>query len=147
MLVLEPFDAEYERLRKADPGAEIAPGVLLVRGPPPVPGWHPPAPLSAPTAGSLLSWTAWSFLVLAVAGLGWAWGLLRLPWLDRLALAPAIGLGALIAGGFVVGMQGVTLRAGAGRWTAAGVAAAGWLAGAGRWAWERWRRKDPEPAP
>jgi hypothetical protein len=147
VLVLEPFHAGFERLREADPGAEIAPGVLLVRGPPPAPGWAPPAPLTAPTTGSLVSWTAWSFLVLAAAGLGWAWGLLRLPWLDRLALAPAIGLAVLIAGGFGVGMQRVTLHGGAGRWTAVGVAAAGWVVGGGRWAWERWRRKDPEPLP
>ncbi len=147
VMVLEPFHAYYEQLRKLDPEAEIAPGVLLLRGPRPAPGFAPPAPLTAPSTGSLLGWVAWSFLVLAVAGLGWSWGLLRQTWLDRLALAPAIGLATLVLGGFVVGMQGVTLHGAAGRWTAAGVAAAGWLVGAGRWAWDRWRRADPEPAP
>jgi hypothetical protein len=147
VIVLKPFFDGYKEAVMKHRGAEIAPGVLLLRGPHPVAGFAPPPGLVGPTAGSLVSWIAWSFLVLAVAGLGWSWGLLRPPWLDRLALAPALGLATLSIGGFIVGMQGVTLHGAAGRWTAGGVAAAGWFVGAGRWAWFRWVRPEPAPPP
>ena len=147
VIVLKPFYDQYQELLKAHPDAEIAPGVLLLRGPRPAPAFAPPVPLVGPSTASLLGWIAWSFLVLAVAGVGWSWSLLRLPWSDRLALAPALGLATLTLGGFIVGMQGVTLREGAGRWTVVGVAAAGWLVWAGRLAWIRWVRTAPAEQP
>ncbi len=139
VMVLRPFHDGYRALVKAHPDAEIAPGVMLLRGPEPAPSFSPPAPLTPPSGQDLIRWIAVSFAVLLVAGIGWSFGLLRLPWSDRLAFAPAIGLAVLVIAGFAVGYGGALTRE-AGRGMFAGVAVLGWLVGAARWAWLRWGR-------
>ncbi len=136
VMVLRPFYDGYHALAKAHPDAEIAPGVMLLRGPVPAPSFSPPPPLTPPSAQDLVRWIAVSFAALVVAGIGWSFGLLRLPWSDRLAFAPAIGLAALVIAGFVVG-YGAALTRDTGRGMFAGVAVLGWLVGAARWAWIR----------
>lgn len=137
VMVLQPFYDDYRALLKAHPDAEIAPGVMLLHGPRPAASFAPPPPLTPPSTRDLIAWIAVSFAALAVAGIGWSFGLLRLPWSDRVAFAPAFGLAALVITGFVVGYRSAITASG-GRWMFAGVAAAGWLVGAARWAWLRW---------
>jgi hypothetical protein len=121
-------------LLAADPSAEIAPGVMLLRGPPPAVGFAPPAALSPPGAGRLIGWTVAAFAALILAGIGWTWALLRLPWDERVALAPAIGMAAIVLVGFVLGMRGVALSGASGQWIVGGVTVGGWAAGGLRWA-------------
>lgn len=149
VMVLAPYHDRYQKLRTAHPGAEIAPGVMLLRGPPPVSGFVPPAALSPPGAGRLIGWTAAAFAMLLLAGIGWTWALLRLPWDERVALAPAVGMAALVLAAFVLGMRGVALSGASGRWVAVGVTAAGWAAGLLRWALASrgTRRPAPQPGP
>jgi hypothetical protein len=149
VLVLAPYHDHYRTLLSAHPDAEIAPGVMVLRGPPPATGFAPPAALSPPGAGRLIGWTAAAFALLVVAGIGWAWALLRLPWDDRVALAPAIGMAALVLAAFVLGMRGVSLSGASGRWIAVGVSAAGWVVGILRWLITRRRAERPvgQPGP
>jgi len=149
VMVLAPFYDRYENLLKEFPDAEIAPGVAVLVGPDPVAPLAALPPLPVPTLATVASWTGLSFLVLLLVGTGWCWGLLRLPWDDRLAFAPALGLGMLVIAGFVIGMRGVILSGGAGRAIVVAVALAGWLVAGARWAWDRRtasRASTPDPA-
>ena len=145
VMVLAPFYDGYNALVKAHPDAEIAPGVMLLRGPSPPPGFAPPPPLSPPTAGALYRWIALAFVVVAAAGSGWAFALLRLGWADRLAFAPALGLAALTIAGFLLGYARVLVSGPAGRWMFAGVVAGGWAVALARWGWTH-RRARPASA-
>ena len=149
VMVLAPFYDGYHALVKEHPDAEIAPGVVLLRGPPPPPGFASPPPLSAPSAAELYRWIALAFLVVAAAGSGWAFALLRLGWADRLAFAPALGLAALTIAGFVLGYARVLVSGPAGRWMFVGVVAGGWAVALARWGWTRWHARPvttPPPA-
>ena len=67
--------------------------------------------------------------MLAFVGLGWAVALLR-RWLGRLevlAVAPAVGVAALVFGGLIVDRVGVRLSGVPGALTPLIVAGAGWL--------------------
>lgn len=146
VLVLAPFYDRYHALLKVHPGAEIAPGVMLLRGPPPAPGFAPPPPLRAPSPSDLYRWIALSFAVLGLAGLGWAVALLRTGWADRVAFAPALGLAALVIAAFVLGYARVLVSGPAGRTMFWAVAAAGWLAAAARWGFGRLRSRGAAAA-
>ncbi len=143
VIALRPFYDHYDSLLKANPSGEIADGVMVLRGPRPAPGFLPPEALSPPGAGSLAAWTAAAFVVLLVAGLGWAWGLLQLSWDERLALAPALGITTLVLIAFVLAMMGVSLSGGSGRIVVAITVIAGWAVAAGR-RWAGRHRVEPE---
>jgi hypothetical protein len=140
VMAIKPFYQGYNALRRSHPDAEIAPGIMLLRGPRPEGAIEAPAPLTPPSRSEFVRWVAAAFAVVFATGIGWAFGLLRLAWPDRLALAPALGMAIVILAGFVLSYAGVMVSGPAGRWMTAIVAAAGWLLGLGRWAWNRRRQ-------
>jgi hypothetical protein len=104
----------------------IAPGVLEVRGPAPLPAASLPE-LSPPSSRDLVSAVAVSLAVLMVAGLGWAGGLVEGTWLTRIGLAPAFGAAFLTLAGVVSGQAGWRSTGGEGRALILAVAVAGWV--------------------
>ena len=66
-------------------------------------------------------------LLLGVVGLGWTASLLDSTWVGRLAVAPAVGLCALVLGGSFVGRVGLDLNGIAGTTLVVVLAAAGWI--------------------
>jgi hypothetical protein len=121
----------------------IAPGVTLVEGAAP---WRPIAlpPSPAPVPGSVfvVGMSALVLLLVGAAGIGWSRTLFRsrLDALQRVAVAPAVGIAALVTGGTLWSRLGGPLRgpgavAGYAVITAAGMAAS------------LTRRRPPRPAP
>ncbi|HEX9891807.1 MAG TPA: hypothetical protein VGB28_07055, partial [Actinomycetota bacterium] len=102
-VVLERFHPRgFARMRAAGPEREVAPGVVILRGP------RPPAPLAVPEAptadvrpGGLLLAVLLVTAVLFAAGGGWAGALLPADPMLRVLLAPALGAAALILGTLV----------------------------------------------
>lgn len=105
-------------------------GVSVVRGPlPPVRSIEPVDPTGNPGVVKIAFLSTVTLALLAFVGLGWAVALLR-RWLGRteiLAVAPAVGVAALVFGGLVIDRLGVRLSGIPGALTPLVVAAAGWL--------------------
>jgi hypothetical protein len=98
-------DAFFEAWVAAHPDSAIAPNVAVVQGPPPPASLPPTAPAGVSVARVPPVWefglmAAGAFAILTLAGLGWAAALPRrwLRPLEVMALAPTMGLGALILG-------------------------------------------------
>ena len=81
-------------------------------------------------------------VVLVVAGSGWAVALLRRPWWERAAFAPAFGLGTLVMGGFAADRIGLSLDGLSGAGVAVALAAGGSAVAAARVLIARRRRRD-----
>lgn len=105
-------------------------GVSVVRGPlPPAGSIEPVDPTGNPGVVKIAILSTVTLALLAFVGLGWAVALLR-RWLGRteiLAVAPAVGVAALVFGGLVIDRLGVRLSGTPGALTPLVVAAAGWL--------------------
>jgi len=131
-LILRSFDPVYfASWVQAHPETIVAPNVAVVKGPtlaaplPPAP--FPVGGLGAIRVGFL---AVVSLAILSAIGLGWALSLLG-TWLrpfEALAVAPAVGIAALVMVGVVVDAVGVRLAGigGAGAPVVAG--ATGWVA-------------------
>ena len=134
-LLLSAYNPAYGAFVGTHPESVIAPEVALLAGP------RPPAPLpSAPypsgprrlVHGGALG--IGTLVVLGLLGLGWA-ALLPVgvrPF-ERLALAPALGIGALVMAGVVVDAAGIRLTGG-------GAVAPFVVAAVPGWAAAGWRR-------
>jgi hypothetical protein len=106
VMVLQAFHHGYRAIVKVHPDWEIAPGIAVVQGPRPTeirPAPGLPAPLSG---GRMAALVAAVVLALAAAGGGWAFVLVPASSLDRVALAPAIGIAAIVLPGVVAGRLG-----------------------------------------
>jgi hypothetical protein len=105
-------------------------GVSVVRGPlPPEQSIEPVDPVGNPGVIKLALLSTGTLAVLAFVGLGWAIALLR-RWLGRLellAVAPAVGVAALVFGGLIIDRLGVRLTGVPGALTPLLVAGLGWL--------------------
>jgi hypothetical protein len=105
-------------------------GISVVQGPlPPAESIEPVDPLGNPGVIKLALLSSATLALLAFVGLGWGVALFR-RWLGRLellAVAPAVGLAALIFGGLVVDRLGIRLTGLPGALTPLVVAGAGWL--------------------
>ena len=135
VMALAPFYDGYHALVKAHPDAEIAPGVMLLRGPSPPPGFAPPPPLSPPTAGALYRWIAPGVPGRRRRRVGVG---VRAP-AARVGGSAGVRAGAR-AGGAHDRRVPARLRARAregpaGRWMFAGVVAGGWAVALARWGW------------
>jgi hypothetical protein len=141
-LLLASYSPAYAGFVATHPDSEIAPNVALLEGP------RPPAPIAVPSfptgprrvlEGGLLG--AGTLVTLAVIGAGWA--LVGLPPTLRpfeiLALCPAVGIAALVAGGVLVDAAGLRLAGAGGALTPPLVASAGLLAA--------WMRRRPQGVP
>jgi hypothetical protein len=106
-------------------------GVSVVQGPPPpTQSIEPVDPVGNPGVIKIAILSTGTLAWLAFVGLGWGIALLR-RWLGRLeilAVAPAVGLAALVFGGLVIDRLGVRLTGLAGALTPLVVAGAGWIA-------------------
>jgi hypothetical protein len=138
----------YEEWIFAHPDTEVADRVAVVQGPPPPRALASLAGVAAPV-GPIAWWrlgllAAAALVILGLCGLGWAIaGLGR--WLrpaEVLAVAPAIGVGALVMGGVLADALGIRLAGLGGALTPAVIA----LAGAGLAVWLRARRNKAAPA-
>jgi hypothetical protein len=131
--------------RWADPRPESVyrdQGISVVRGPlPPERSIEPVDPVGNPGVVKITVLSTGTVVLLAFVGLGWALALLR-RWLDRteiLAVAPAVGVAALVFGGLVIDRVGVRLTGIPGALTPLVVAGAGWL-----FVWLLRRRTQPQ---
>ncbi len=144
VMVVQPFDSRYNALAKAHPGWVVAPGVLVARGPPAPAGLRlAPLPV-APASGDLIRWTLWPLLLFLVCGIGWAVSFVPQGWAERTAMAPALGLAAIILVAYAGGMAGVALHGGAPRAMAVVAAVIGWIPAAGR-AFRRRAKREVTP--
>ena len=124
VLVLQPFHQFYGRVLHRHPEWEIGPGVLLARGPAPTAAVPVGALPSRPPSRDLIATTVGLVLLLFVCGIGWSVSLLRVPWVERVAFAPALGAASVTVAGLVIARAGFAMR-GAPMVTAAIVAAGG----------------------
>jgi hypothetical protein len=124
VLVLQPFHQFYGRVLHRHPEWEIGPGVLLARGPAPTADVPVGALPSRPPGRDLVATTVGLVLLLFVCGIGWSVSLLRVPWVERVAFAPALGAASVTVAGLVIARAGFAMR-GAPMVTAAIVAAVG----------------------
>jgi len=132
-IVLRPYYAKYDRLARDRRNVEVGDGVLLLR-----PSSRPPivrtTPLSPPPTSSLVTSALVAFGALFVAGSGWSFALVKRSWDLRLALAPAMGIAALVLVGCALGLAGVPTGHEAGLVIWLVVSAAGWIAATWIWA-------------
>jgi hypothetical protein len=103
----------------------LAPGVLLVRGPPPAPGVSV-SPLST-SWPAMVGTSMTALLLLGLVGSGWTRWLLPIAGLEWLGLTPAVGVAALALLGTALGRAGVPLGSVGGLVVMLGIAAVGWV--------------------
>ena len=106
---------------------ELAPGVQVVRGPPPAASFAPPAPFRA-TWTELLVATGLALVVLIVVGGGWTLSMLEVSGLGAFGFAPALGVAVLILTGTVASRLGLSLASPGGLLIVLTAGGAGWLA-------------------
>jgi hypothetical protein len=118
--------SEFNRLQPPPDGAvPVAPGVLVVRGPAPR---SLPASSSVVPSSSDVRWAVvWMLLLLFVAGSGWSVALLDGSMLGRVAVAPGVGVVALVIVATLLGRAGLETSGAPGWILIAAVAAAGWV--------------------
>lgn len=138
-VLLAAFDEPYFRSWvAARPETVVAPDVAVVLGPRPASAPPAPAPLEPMRSVPLGLLAVASLAVLALAGGGWTMALLG-RWLrpvEAVALAPAVGIAAVVVVGVVLDRLGVRL-AGAGGLAALAVALAS------GWGWFALRARSP----
>lgn len=144
VLAVAPFTKGTRALAEANPEGVVTEGVVVLEGPDP-PEPRPASPLPTPSRLELAGSAARVLALLAIVGAGWAFALLGVDRLARVALAPAAGMAALALVGLGAGRAGVPL----GRSVAVPVAAAvlGWVvAGSLLLRRRRGGRRDPASA-
>jgi hypothetical protein len=139
------FNAKaYPQWAQSHPELQLTDRVSVIEGPAPpatIPPHGPPVGRMSPIYLGILG--GFEFMVLALVGWGWALALLR-RWLrpvEILAVAPAVGVAALVLGGIVVDRVGIRLIGLGGAAAPVAVSLAGWAA-----AWFFLRRRAPASA-
>ena len=145
VFVIVPFNQNFKNIYARHPDWQIAPGVLLAKGP------LPPADLTfadppvRPATRDLVLQTVASVLLLILCGLGWSVSLLKSGWTVRLMMSPALGMAAISLVGILGGRAGVSMMGTPMVALTAVAAASGWILPAVR----LFRRpaEVPQPAP
>jgi hypothetical protein len=145
VLVLQPFNRFYQDILRRHPEWEIATGVLLARGPAPSGPVSVARLPSRPAMSELMTWTLALVALLVACGLGWSRALLRVGWVEGVALAPAFGAASITVVGLLIARAGFAMRGAPMVWAAVVAAAAGVLAWAARSLVERRRPAEPTP--
>jgi hypothetical protein len=128
------------RFQGSLPGSwALTPDVTVVEGPRVESARPRPVRLEPLSQGTLVGWTAAALALVWVAGIGWSAGLVDGGWWERVALAPAIGIAALVVVGLAANRLGAGLLGTSGVAIAAATALLGWGAFGVR-AWRPWRR-------
>jgi hypothetical protein len=131
VIALAPYYERTARLARDGSGSEIGDGIVVIRGPRPTAALGPPRNVSAVPASALIVGAALAVAVLLVAGSGWSVAAVDAGALERAALAPTLGVVALIATGILWSRAGGALTGSGGALAVLVTAAAGWvLAGA-----------------
>jgi hypothetical protein len=147
-LILKFYDqVHYTGWVAEHPDSEVGPGVAVVRGPrAPGPLWDP-GPVGPYRSLTLAALAIGTLAALLMIGLGWtaaSFGPSLRP-MEVLAVAPAVGIAALVLAGVLVDRAGIRMEGMAGALTTVGVAIAGWgvFALLRRVAPGRWAGSDP----
>jgi hypothetical protein len=121
----------YDR-RPAPPGATLAPGVVVLQGPPLTADFEPAPAFEAPPPSELIGVAVGALVVLGLVGSGWTW-LLELGTVGRIGLAPVLGAAMVPLVGLVTSRLGLPFDRTGSAVLLAGVLALGWAAGAAAW--------------
>jgi hypothetical protein len=127
VLIIVPFNQNYKAIADRHPDWQIAPGVLLAKGP------LPPADLTfadppvRPATRDLVLQTVASVLLLILCGLGWSVSLLKSGWTVRLMMSPSLGMAAISLVGILGGRAGVSMMGTPMVALTAVAAASGWI--------------------
>ena len=98
-----------------------------------------------PPMGELVVTTVVLVVLLLVCGVGWSTSLLRVGWVERIALAPAFGAASLTVAGLVIARGGFAMRGTPMVVAAILAAGGGWVVQAARIAAARRRTPSTEP--
>jgi hypothetical protein len=111
VLLMKEFSAEFEGIDGSMPGREVTPGVLVLVGPlPPRPLPTFPGPRLGTGFPGLLGIGTLVMLLLGAVGSGWsARAFADLRPLERLAVAPAVGLAVVVADGLLLDVVGARI--------------------------------------
>jgi len=142
-LLLASYNGAYGGFVASHPGSVVADNVALLTGP------RLPSPIARPSfpsgprgdlQGGALG--VGTLLMLALVGIGWAVAALPrgLRPFELLALSPAVGIAALVAGGIILDAVGFRLSGVAGAFTPVLVGTGGFLVA---WMTHRWRTAGP----
>jgi hypothetical protein len=127
-VLMPSINRGFDQAVRAHPDWRVGPHVAIVGGSPTFLRTVPSGPAIPAPVGPLRG-AALALVVLflpAAVGLGWSASLGPEGWLERLALAPAFGIGTLVVGGVVAGRLGATMAGAAAAVLITVVAAAGW---------------------
>jgi hypothetical protein len=128
-LMMRAFDRAFAATVAAHPDWLVAPGLAVVQGPRPAGEYPPLQPVPAPLPGPWLAVLWAAFLgTLTIVGAGWAATFVRAGWIERIALAPGFGIGAIVLGGTFADRFGLRLAGVGGVLVVLMVAACGWAA-------------------
>ena len=109
VFVIVPFNQNYDAISHRHPDWEIAPGILLARGPKPPSTLSFAGPPVRPSTRDLVEETLLGVLLLTICGIGWSVGLLRSGWITRIMLAPCLGMAAIMVVGILGGRAGLSM--------------------------------------
>jgi hypothetical protein len=146
VLLLPAFNHGLAATKMDASGTAVEPGLFVVQGPIPT-DWNPeiPSPPEPVSALSLVGRLTSVLALLWLTGLGWAILLLPLGWGARVALAPTLGVSALVSAGVVAGRLWDVGFSRFGPWLAIAVALLGWVLILFRALFRRRRAQLPSP--
>ncbi len=110
VLVIVPFNQNFKKISDRHPDWQIAPGILLAKGPPPPTDLAFADPPVRPPTRDMVLQTLVSVLLLIVCGIGWSVSLLKSDWITRLMLSPSFGMTAITLVGILGGRAGLSMR-------------------------------------
>ncbi|MBI3648059.1 MAG: hypothetical protein HY240_04845 [Actinobacteria bacterium] len=129
ILVSRSYSPAFEEIARAMPDRVIAGDLVVLEGPLPPDRLTPASPEPLPGAGRLVALALASVLALGTIGVGWTVvGLPDLRPLERFAVAPAVGMAAVVVAAFAADRAGLRLQGSNGTLVAVAVALAGWAA-------------------
>jgi hypothetical protein len=133
VLIVEPFNSNFGSIVRQHPDWQIAPGLLLVKGPAAPSTLTFADPPVRPRTSVLVAESLLALFLLTVCGIGWAVALLGSGWVERVMLAPCLGMAAIMVVGILGGRAGVSMKGTPMLALTVLAAALGWVPAAIRW--------------
>jgi hypothetical protein len=147
VFVIVPFNQNFKNIYARHPDWQIAPGVLLAKGPPPPANLVFADPPVRPPTRDLVLETLASVLLLIVCGIGWSVSLLKTGWTVRMMMSPSLGMAAITLVGILGGRAGMSMMGRPMIVLTAVAAASGWIFPATRLLRRPGRKGQPAPRP